>query len=146
MELDRFIKYKRDFPVMKPEDSVMAAINMMIERNSGVVLVSDSNNKLVGLFSERDAMVRVLAQQLNPNTTRLAKAMYTEIITRTPDISIEEALQTMVEGRIRHLPIVTKDNEIVGLISLRWLLHDRIRELMDDVEALESYLNDAPGG
>jgi CBS-domain-containing membrane protein len=72
--------------------------------------------------------------------------MATEIIKIVDTISPKEALQTMVEGRIRHLPVVTKDNEIVGMLSLRYLLHDRINELRDELQRLEAYFNDAQGG
>jgi CBS-domain-containing membrane protein len=72
--------------------------------------------------------------------------MTTKVITVTEEIPISEAIQTMVDHRIRHLPVVDAENRITGIISLRYLLHDRINELVSEIRTLESYFNDAPGG
>lgn len=146
MSLKHIIKYKQNIPSLSPMDTVMDAIDQMRETGSGVVLIADDQNHLVGLFAERDAMFKIAASDLDPRKTLLGDAMVTDIIKIEDTISPTQALQTMVEGRIRHLPVVTKDNEIVGILSLRYLLHDRINELRDELQRLESYFNDAQGG
>lgn len=146
MPLKHIIKHKQNIPVMSPMDTVMQAIERMRDSGSGVVLVSDDSNHLVGLFAERDAMIKVAATDMDPRATSLADAMNADIIKIDEETSPTEALQIMVEGRIRHLPVVTKDNEIVGMLSLRYLLHDRIAELGEELERFEAYLNDSKGG
>jgi CBS domain-containing protein len=146
MSLRRILKLKKNFPILAADDSVMDAIRQMIALESGVVLVADKGHHLIGLLSERDVMTNVTAKKLDPEKTRLRDVMFTDIIKLTESATASDAIQTMVNGRIRHLPVVTDENEIVGLISLRYLLHDRIRELAEELDGLEAYLNDAPGG
>jgi trk system potassium uptake protein TrkH len=146
MSLKNIIKLKQNIPIMSPNDSVMNAIQRMRETGSGCVLVSDKSNKLIGLYSERDVMIQLAERNLVPRLTKLEDVMLTEIIKIEDTTSPAEALQVMVDGRIRHLPVVTKDNEIVGMISLRYLLHDRIKELGEEIKGLQAYLNDAQGG
>ncbi len=146
MSLRNIIKLKQNIPVLSPNDTVMKAIQQMRECGSGCVLISDKANKLIGLYSERDVMIQLAERNLAPRLTKLEDVMLTEIIKIEETISTAEALQVMVEGRIRHLPVVTKDNEIVGIISLRYLLHDRIKELGDELKGIQAYFNDAQGG
>lgn len=146
MSLKHIIKHKKNFPIMSPSDTVMNAIERMRELESGVVVVVDGEKKLLGLLSERDVMFKIAAKHLDPKAMALDEVMTTDIIKIEDATASPEALNTMVEHRIRHLPVVTKDNEIVGVLSLRYLLHDRIDELRDELQALEAYLNDARGG
>lgn len=145
MSLKKFVKIKA-IVVMSKGDSVMAAIDRMIEAGSGAVMVADPASRLIGLVTERDIVTRVTAKHLDPDATALGDIMTTKVITVTEDAPISEAIQTMVDHRIRHLPVVDPDNRIIGIISLRYLLHDRINELVSEIRALESYFNDAPGG
>ena len=52
----------------------------------------------------------------------------------------------MSDQRIRHLPVVSSENRVLGMVTLRYLLHDRIDDLISEVQSLEAYFNDAPGG
>ncbi len=97
--------------------TVAEAAGLMKQRNVGAMMVVD-DGKLVGMFTERDALFRVLAAGLDGGATPLAQVMTRSPRTITPDRSFAHALGFMHEGRFRHLP-VTEDGRPVGMISVR---------------------------
>lgn len=100
--------------------SVRDVARTMSERNIGAIAVLDSG-KLVGIFSERDVLTRIVAEGRNPDDTRVESVMTRDIIVAAPADDINEALQKMHECNCRHLPIVQGGN-LVGMISIRDLL------------------------
>lgn len=144
MSLKTFIK--NTTPLMLTEDdTAWRAIEVMVERRSGAVLVGASTD-LRGIFSERDVMSRIVLPERDPRSTPLGEVMTSEITVAYEGIELNDAIRLMSERRIRHLPIIKANGEIAGMISLRYLLHDRINELINEIHTLEGYLNDAPGG
>jgi len=100
--------------------SVRDVARTMSERNIGAIAVLDSG-KLVGVFSERDVLTRIVAEGRNPDETRVESVMTKDIIVAAPADDINEALQKMHECNCRHLPVVQGGN-LVGMISIRDLL------------------------
>ena len=100
--------------------SVRDVARTMSERNIGAIAVLDSG-KLVGIFSERDVLTRIVAEGRNPDDTRVDSVMTKDIIVAAPADDINEALQKMHEYNCRHLPVVQGGN-LVGMISIRDLL------------------------
>lgn len=131
--------------VLREDETVMRAIEVMIERKAAAVLVGEPKD-MKGIFSERDVMTRIVVPGLDPRATTLGTVMTTNVTYAREDMPLTEAIRLMSEKRIRHLPVILSDGTIAGMISLRYLLHDRINELIDETHALEGYLNDAPGG
>lgn len=108
----------RNEVIQLPADaSVRSASRLMAEQGIGAVLVM-KGEQIQGIFSERDALKRVLAGELNPDTTTLAEVMTQEMVTLDPDAYAVDALRLMSQVGIRHLPIVDRDR-VVGMISLR---------------------------
>ena len=105
---------------VRSSDRVREVARRMSEKNIGAIAVVDAG-KLVGVFSERDIMSRVVAQGLNPDDTTIAKVMTKDIVVGSPTEDIEDALQKMHAVGCRHLPIV-ENGSLVGFISLRDLL------------------------
>jgi len=101
---------------MNEATSVTEACDQMRARRAGSVLVTGETGRLVGIFTGRDAVCRVLAQRRDPSSTRLAEVMTPEPKTMLPDQSALDALRTMTEGGFRHVPLV-KNGRIVGLVS-----------------------------
>ncbi|MCW5574849.1 MAG: CBS domain-containing protein [Burkholderiales bacterium] len=97
--------------------TVAEAAGLMKQRNVGAMMVVD-DGKLVGMFTERDALFRVLAAGLDGGSTPLAQVMTRDPRTITPERSFADALGFMHEGRFRHLP-VTEDGRPVGMVSAR---------------------------
>jgi CBS domain-containing protein len=101
-------------------DNVRDVARKMSEKNIGAVAVLDSG-KLVGVFSERDLMKRVVAAGLDPQKTPIEKVMTKDILVAKPLDDLDDALQKMHSIGCRHLPVVESGN-LVGMISLRDLL------------------------
>jgi CBS domain-containing protein len=100
--------------------TVRDAARTMSDRNIGAIAVLDGG-KLVGIFSERDVLTRIVAEGRNPDDTRVDSVMTKDIIVAAPADDINEALQKMHECNCRHLPVVQGGN-LVGMISIRDLL------------------------
>jgi CBS domain-containing protein len=105
-------------PLMMPEDeTVQHACKLMWDRRAGSVLVVDNNQRLLGIFTGRDA-VRALAQQgQNAARARLSGAMKPTPTTVTPDHRAIDALRAMCDGGFRHVPVVEVDGRIWGVVS-----------------------------
>ena len=97
--------------------TVRDASRLMAREKVGAVLVTDGD-RLEGIFTERDALGRVLAKQLDPEQTRLGQVMTSNPTTIAPGASAIDALRLMRDGGFRHLPIVDQ-GAISGVISLR---------------------------
>ena len=118
-------------PLMLPPDAtVMQAARHMRERRVGAVLVTEGDCVLVGIFTGRDAVSRVVAEGKDPATTTLGQVMTYNPDTMTPSHSAIEAPRLMQDSRCRHLPIV-HDGKVVGIVSrgdFRGLEQDRLDE------------------
>jgi CBS domain-containing protein len=116
--------------VLPPQASVREAARRMRERRVGAVLVTDHDASLLGIFTGRDAVDRVLAEGKDPAETRLAEVMTRDPGTLTPRHTAIEALRLMQDVRCRHLPIV-HDGKVVGIVSrgdFRGIEQDRLDE------------------
>ncbi len=106
-----------------PDVSVSDAVAEMNRHRVGSILVLD-HGRLVGIFTERDVLRRVVGAGLDPKTTPLASVMTAGVITITPESSIEETMVIFTEKRCRHLPVMD-DGTLVGTISIgditRWM-------------------------
>ncbi len=133
-------------PNVSADTSVLDAVRTMQRAKSGACVVLD-NNKLVGIFSERDLMLRVVAAGLDPDKTAVREVMTTSLKTLTTEAGSSEALELMVSLHIRHLPIVEKDGSLAGLLSVRNLLRHHAEDLVDQLNSLAAYFAaDGPGG
>ncbi len=112
--MDMIIKDKE--PLKLPaSDTVRAACQSMWERRVGAVLVVDEKDKLVGIFTGRDA-VRILAEAHDGPDTKLAVAMTPDPDTIAPEATSIDALRAMSDGGYRHLPVVD-NGKVVGIVS-----------------------------
>ncbi|MBX3687601.1 MAG: CBS domain-containing protein [Rhodocyclaceae bacterium] len=120
----------------KSTDTVRSAAERMCERKIGAVLVVDGET-LVGIFTERDALNRVIAANLNPDTTRLSEVMTADPQSIAPDAPFRNALHLMYENGFRHVP-VTKDGRPLGMVSARDALGLDLLEFESDLELREN--------
>ena len=105
-------------PVTVPASTtVHEAARLMRERNIGALMVVEGE-KLVGIFTERDGLFRVLAEGLDIKTTTLSSVMTRNPQTITSESGFTTALQMMHEGRYRHLPVV-EEGRVIGIVSVR---------------------------
>ncbi|MDE2925669.1 MAG: CBS domain-containing protein [Acidobacteriota bacterium] len=133
-------------PSVKVDATVLSAAMSMRNARIGAAAVLEGD-ELVGIFSERDVMVRVVVPRLDPEATTVRDVMTTAVQTVGEEAEAGEALELMVARHIRHLPVVNSENRVTGLLSVRNLLQHHIEELADQLNSLEAYFSaDGPGG
>ncbi len=101
---------------MNETASVMAACERMRDSQAGSVLVTGDNGRLVGIFTGRDAVCRVVAAGRDAATTRLADVMTAKPATMSPEQTAIDAMRLMWDGGFRHVPLV-KNGKILGVVS-----------------------------
>jgi CBS domain-containing protein len=118
----------------------MEAACLMNEHKIGALVVIDQG-VVVGMFTERDILRRVVGERRDPDTTRVADVMTAEVVCCTPETSIEEARVAMKERRVRHLPLVDENRRLQGLISIGDLnAHDAFSQ-EQTIHSLQEYLH-----
>lgn len=134
----------RPIVTAKKEMTVRAACQEMAARKIGALLVVDKR-KIQGIFTERDALVKVLAKTLDPDTVTLAEVMVADPLVIRADRPLSHALHMMAEGNFRHVPVVDDDGHPMGMVSARDALGEDLvdleRELArrDELEASIGY-------
>jgi len=128
----------RTIHYVQPSQTVFEAASYMVDRNVGAVPVLD-DAKLVGIFSERDIMRRVVTEGRDPLTTRIGDVMSTDIRMVEPSASSEEAMCVMQSHGVRHLP-VCEGRTLVGFLSLRDLLRCHLDEKSGEAEMMRAYI------
>lgn len=103
-----------------PEDTVMEASAKMRAQQTGSLLVMEGE-RLIGIVTERDVL-RMVAEGQDPKHVSLRDVMTTDVVTTGPDTGLKEAAEIMFQKWFRHLPVVTGEGKVVGIISLRDLL------------------------
>jgi len=114
------------------DTSVSRAAKLMAKKNVGAIMVVD-DKRLVGIFTERDAVFRVIAEGRDPRATRLDEVMTPQPATVTPDETFGKALLLMYEGGFRHVPVV-KNGEPVGIVSSRSALDPDMEEFVSETQ------------
>jgi CBS domain-containing protein len=103
--------------------TIADAVDEMNRHRIGSIVVLEGN-RLAGIFTERDVLRRVVGADLNPKIMRVADVMTKDLITISPETTVEETMEIFAEKRCRHLPVIA-NNEMVGLISIgdisRWV-------------------------
>jgi len=100
-----------------PDASVLDAALLMNDHKIGSLVVSDGG-RLVGIITERDLLVRIVASRRDPAATLVRDVMTSELRCGRIDTSLDEARGVMMKRRIRHLPIVDEDDHLLGLVSI----------------------------
>ena len=120
-------------PVTANSDiTVLAAAQLMKRHRIGAILIVDHDH-LAGIFTERDALFRVIAEGRDPKATRVAEVMTSNPRTIDPERPFGHALHLMYEGGFRHVPVV-KDARPVGMVSARDALGPDLRQFISDLD------------
>jgi len=122
--------------------TVIQTVQAMVERNIGAVPVLH-NGKLMGIFSERDLMKRVVAEGRDPRGTCVAEVMTEDPLTINMYEDLETCLTLMRRHNFRHLP-VCHDGCVVGMVSLRDILLHDLNEKDDEVRMMRAYIHSMP--
>ncbi len=121
-----------------PENTVIEALEVMAQHNIGAVLVME-NDKLVGIFSERDYARKGIVQGRKAKSTPLADVMTANVFTVSSDMNIKDCMEIMSERKFRHLPVVN-DGKVAGILSVGDIVTALILEQRQHIKFLESYI------
>jgi CBS domain-containing protein len=128
-----------DIVTIDESASVFDAIKLMADHSIGSLLVMRGQN-LKGIVTERDYARKVILKGRAAETTRVSEIMSVELITATPEKTVNECMTLMTERRIRHLPVLAHD-KVVGLISIGDLVQAIIADQKEAIEHLENYIS-----
>jgi CBS domain-containing protein len=134
----RSVMQRRKVLKAPPETLVSKAAKLMAKKNVGAVLVVQ-DARLVGIFTERDVVFRVVAQGLDAQATRLAEVMTPAPQTVGPDKPFGYALLIMHERGFRHMPVV-EDGKLIGIVSARSAMDPELEEFVSEAQRRRHYL------
>ena len=123
---------------VSPDDTIRQALEVMALHNIGALLVL-KEQKLVGIFSERDYARKVVLKGLSSNEAKVSDVMTSKLITINTKHSLNQCMQIMTDKHIRHLPIVN-DSQVMGLISIGDVVREMIAYQKSMIEQLQSYI------
>ena len=122
--------------------TVLETVRAMVERNIGAVPVLH-NGRLVGIFSERDLMKRVVAEGRDPRSTSLAEVMTDDPLTISLNEELGNCMSVMRRNNFRHLP-VCHEGKLVAMVSLRDILLQDLTDKDDEVRMMRAYIHSVP--
>jgi CBS domain-containing protein len=132
--------------VVNTQSTVIDAVKRMGEKSVGAVAVLNKG-RLVGIFTERDVMMRVVLEGRDPKTTTMSEVMTKGVVTVGRDMTYGEALRLMVERHFRHLPVVGSDGQVLGILSVRNVLQHTVEDLSSQLDSVVNFFSaDGPGG
>ena len=138
----RRVIHRRDLVAAPPTATVMEVASLMTDAHVGALCILDGD-ALVGIFSERDLMTRVLVAGRDARRTLVAEVMTRDVVTACIDDSRNDCISKMREERFRHLPVLDGDR-VIAMLSMRDLLRDEIEEQREELVVLQAYLHSNP--
>ena len=119
MKIADRVEFEKKAPALtcQPDMTVHEAVQQMAEKNFGSIFITDEDNRILGVMTERDIFRRVIGESRDPKTTPVSAVMTTEVRMANKDDEILPWLQIMSNERFRRLPIVDKDNRLLKVMS-----------------------------
>jgi CBS domain-containing protein len=130
-----------DVVSIAPSATVLDAAQLMNDRGVGGVVVLDGNGALLGIFTERDILRRVVAAGRAPDTTRLSEVFSRDNVTSGPHTHVVECASIMSTRRVRHLPVIDAGG-LHGLVTIGDVLAHRLSDQETTIQHLHSYVYD----
>ncbi len=122
-----------------PGDTIFHALETMAEHNIGALMVLD-RDEMVGILSERDYARKVALADRSSRETPVSEIMTTDIRTVAASSTVAECMELMTEFRIRHLPVIDGDGDLVGMVSIGDVVQAMIAQQRDLITQLERYI------
>lgn len=120
--------------------NTLDAARLMNERHVGAVVVVDYDGRVIGMFTERDVLTRIVASQRDPGRTFVDTVMTPDPVTCTAETPIDDLRRVMRQRRVRHIPVIDSEGVAVGLVSIGDLNAYESRSLHDTVAYLEEFI------
>ncbi|MBL8404430.1 MAG: CBS domain-containing protein [Dechloromonas sp.] len=129
----------RPLAVVTPRDTVFHALTVMAQHDVGALLVLEGE-QLVGIFSERDYARKIILQGKSSKETLVREIMSDRVAYVTPGTTMDECMALMTEKRFRHLPVLSEDGSVTGMISIGDLVKETISDQKFLIDQLERYI------
>ena len=129
----------REIISIEPSASVLDAIKLMADKSVGSLLVMQAG-KLAGIVTERDYARKVIIKGRSSENTEVGEIMTSELVTASPEHTVNHCMEVMTEKKIRHLPVLDSD-AVVGMISIGDLVQAIISDQKEEIEHLEHYIS-----
>lgn len=136
-------------PLTAPaETSIREACRQMTDRGVGSVAITAEDGMLVGIFTERDALNRVVVEGLDADNTPIGSVMTSPCKSVQHDRSLTDAVDIMIKEGIRHLAVLDDNHKVIGIVSYRTLMAQLVETLNSEVDGLAAYTGkeNEPGG
>lgn len=130
----------REVLTIAPAATVFEAVKLMDEKNVGSLVVLNSRGRIAGIFVERDALQRVLLAGKSAKTEPVQAVMTRKVVCALPEMTIDQCLALMTDKRVRHLPVIDKEQKLVGLVSMGDLVKFISSEQIAMIRNLENYI------
>ena len=130
---------QRPLAVVAPTETVYHALTLMAQHDVGALLVLDGE-QLVGIFSERDYARKIMLQGKSSKETLVREIMSDKVAYVTPASTLDECMALMTEKRFRHLPVLSQDGTVLGIISIGDLVKETISSQQLIISELERYI------
>lgn len=131
-------------PICLPDAAtVQEAVQIMLAQRQAGVLVTDAAGRLVGIFTERDVLTRIVAAGRNPDTTLVGEVMSTELVVAELNESYEVCLGRMRQAHVRHV-LALQDGRLAGIVSLRDVMAADVDEKAEELTLLNAYVHYIP--
>jgi CBS domain-containing protein len=124
---------------LTPDKMVIDALELMTRENIGAVMIME-DDRLVGIFSERDYARKGIIQGRKAKTTPVTDVMTSNVFTVTPEMNLDDCMQLFSDKHIRHLPVVS-DHRVVGMLSIGDIVTAIITEQKEHIQHLEKYIS-----
>jgi CBS domain-containing protein len=125
-----------------PSDTVYSAIKMMADKDVGALMVLEGRN-IVGIVTERDYARNVFLKGRGSPQTLVGEIMANNVACVTPQESVDECMAIMTARRVRHLPVISDDHELMGIVSIGDLVKSIISDREFVIDQLEHYIGGA---
>ena len=124
---------------IRPDETVGAAVDALISRNIGALVVSEDGNSVDGIISERDIVHWLAARGANLLALKVSEVMTARVVTCDPSDSVDQLMAEMTNRRIRHFPVV-QDGRLCGIVSIGDVVKNRLDEVEYEARSLRSFI------
>ncbi len=125
---------------VRPDATVFDAASRMNEHQIGSLVVTGRDGGVLGIVTERDVLKRVVAAARDPRETSVASVMTSEVVVCDPETRVEELRAIMRARRIRHVPVVSREGTLLGMVSIGDLNAHETQEMEQTIHYLERYM------
>ena len=140
MNVETILRTKgRTVATIRQDETVSAAIDQLITRNIGALVVSDDGESVDGIVSERDIVHGLAEHGPDLLSLRLAEVMTRQVVTCDPSDSVDQLMAEMTNRRIRHFPVV-QEGRLCGIVSIGDVVKSRLDEVEYEARSLRSFI------